>query len=112
MYTKSIIQQTVETMRAKYNFRTAIEQLMEKYNIEDSVFVLKNGFMHEVVEGYFVTENEYTNLAEAMSNCDINTMGIRIMGESFQTGKIYSRLSECADANKKVFDLKRLEDVR
>lgn len=112
MYTKSIIQQAVETMRAKDNFRTAIEQLMEKYNIEDSVFVLKNGFMHEVVEGYFVTENEYTDLAEAMSNCDINTMGIRIIGESFQTGKIYSRLSECADTNKKVFDLKRLEDVR
>ena len=112
MYTKSIIQQAVETMRAKDNFRTAIEQLMEKYNIEDSVFVLKNGFMHEVVEGYFVTENEYTNLAEAMSNCDINTMGIRIIGESFQTGRIYSRLSECADTNKKVFDLKRLEDVR
>ena len=112
MYTISIIQQAVETMRAKDNFRTAIEQLMEKYNIEDSVFVLKNGFMHEVVEGYFVTENEYTNLAEAMSNCDINTMGIRIIGESFQTGRIYSRLSECADTNKKVFDLKRLEDVR
>lgn len=112
MYTKSIIQQTVETMRVKDNFRTAIEQLMEKYNIEDSVFVLKNGFMHEVVEGYFVTENEYTDLAEAMSNCDINTMGIRVIGESFQTGKIYSRLSECADTNKKVFDLKRLEDVR
>lgn len=112
MYTKSIIQQAVETMRAKDNFRTAIEQLMEKYNIEDSVFVLKNGFMHEVVEGYFVTENEYTNLAEAMSNCDINTMGIRIIGESFQTGRIYSRLSECADTNKKVFDLKRLEDIR
>ena len=42
-------------MRAKDSLRTAIEQLMEKYNIEDSVFVLKNGFMHEVVEGYFVT---------------------------------------------------------
>ena len=112
MYTKSIIQQTVETMRVKDNFRTAIEQLMEKYNIEDSVFVLKNGFMHEVVEGYFVTENEYTDLSKAMSNCDINTMGIRVIGESFQTGKIYSRLSECADTNKKVFDLKRLEDVR
>lgn len=112
MYTKSIIQQTVETMRAKDNFRTAIEQLMEKYNIEDSVFVLKNGFMHEVVEGYFVTENEYTDLSEAMSSCDINTMGIRVIGNTFQTGKIYNRLSECADTNKNVFDLKRLEDVR
>ena len=41
MYTKSIIQQTIEALRAKDNFRAAIESLMEKYNIEDSVFVLK-----------------------------------------------------------------------
>lgn len=112
MYTKSIIQQTVESMRAKDSLRTAIEQLMEKYNIEDSVFVLKNGFMHEVVEGYFVTENDYNNLDEAISACDINTMGIRVMGNNFQTGKIYNRLSECVDTEKKVFDLKRLENVR
>ena len=112
MYTKSIIQQTVEAIRAKDSFKTSIENLMEKYNIEDSVFVLKNGFMNEVVEGYFVTENEYDNLDEAMSNCDVNTMGIRIIGNVFHTGKIYNRLSECVDSNKKVFDLKRLENVR
>lgn len=111
MYTKSLIQQNIEVIRAKDNFRSAIEQLMEKYNIEDSVFVIKNGFMHEVVEGYFVTENEYSSLSEAVSACNINTMGVRVIGNSFQVGKIYSRLSECED-NKKVFDLKRLEDIR
>ena len=111
MYTKSLIQQTVEALRAKDNFRVAIENLMEKYNIEDSVFALKNGFLHEVVEGYFATENEFTNLDEAVSACDINTMGIRVMGNTFQTGKIHNRLSECAD-DKKVFDLQRLEDIR
>ena len=31
MYTKSIIQQTVESLRAKENFKMAIENLMEKY---------------------------------------------------------------------------------
>lgn len=111
MYTKSLIQQNIEVIRAKDNFRSAIEQLMEKYNIEDSVFVIKNGFMHEVVEGYFVTENEYSSLSEAVSACNINTMGVRVIGNSFQVGKICSRLSECED-NKKVFDLKRLEDIR
>ena len=84
---------------------------MEKYNIEDSVFVLKNGFLHEVVEGYFVTEADFTNLTEAVSACDINTMGVRVIGNNFQTGKIHNKLSECAD-DKKVFDLKRLEDIR
>lgn len=111
MYTRSVIQQIAENVKAKDNFKVAIMQLMEKYNIEDSVFILKNGFLHEVVEGYFATEAEFNNLNEAISACDINTMGIRVMGNSFQTGKVHNRLSECAD-DKKVFDLKRLEDIR
>lgn len=112
MYTKSLIQQTVENLRAKDNFRVAIEQLMEKYNIEDSVFILKNGFIHEVVEGYFATIGaEYTTIDEAVSVCDINTMGIRVKENTFQVGKIYNRISECKDCDK-VFDLKRLEDIR
>lgn len=111
MYTKSIIQQTVERLQTKNQFKGAIAQLMEKYNIEDSVFVFRNGSMQEVVEGYFATENDYDNLDEAVSNCDINTMGIRIMGTKFQTGTIHNKISECS-ADKQVFDLKRLEDVR
>lgn len=111
MFTKSIIQQTVESMQAKSNFRIAIEQLMEKYNVEDSVFVFKNGTMHEVVEGYFVTENDYDNLNDAISACNINSMGIRVMGTKFQTGTICNKISECAN-DKKVFDLRRLQIVR
>jgi hypothetical protein len=111
MYTKSIIQQAVENIKAKDNFKAAIEQLMERYNIEDSVFILKNGFLHEVVEGYFVTESCYDNINEAISACDINTMGVRVIGNNFQIGKIHNILSECA-GDKKVFDLKRLEDIR
>jgi hypothetical protein len=111
MYTKSIIQQTAEAIRAKDNFKAAISQIMEKYNIEDSVFVMKNGFLHEIVEGYFAIENDFNNLDEAVSACDINTMGIRVIGNKFQTGKIRSSLCECAN-DKKVFDLKRLEDIR
>lgn len=111
MYTKSIIQQTIEALRAKDNFRAAIEQLMEKYNIEDSVFVLKNGFLHEAVEGYFVVEDDYDSLDVAISNCDINTMGIRVIGNKFQTGKLHRLISEC-DSNKQVFDLDKLETIR
>ena len=111
MYTKSIIQQTVEAMHVKSNFKAAIESLMEKYNIEDSVFVLKNGFLHEAVTGYFAVEADFTSLDEAVSACDVNTMGIRVMGDNFQTGKLHNTISECAE-NKKVFDLSRLEDIR
>lgn len=111
MFTKSIIQQTVEAFQTKNQFKSAIAQLMEKYNIEDSVFVFRNGSMHEVVEGYFVTENNYDNLDEAISACNVNTMGIRIMGTKYQTGTIHNKISECS-TDKQVFDLKRLENVR
>ena len=111
MYTKSIIQQKLETLRAKDNFRVAIEQLMEKYNIEDSVFVMRNGYLQEVVEGYFAVENDYDTITEAVSNCDMNVMGVRVMGNKFQTGKVHNRISECTE-DKKVFDLSRLEDIR
>lgn len=111
MYTKSIIQQRVESLRAKDNFRVAIEQLLEKYNIEDSVFVMNNGSLKEVVEGYFAVEQEFDVLSEAVSACDMGVMGIRVIGDKYQTGRIHNRISECAD-DKKVFDLSRLEDIR
>lgn len=111
MYTKSIIQQTVEKLQAKDNFRTALEQLMEKYNVVDSVFVMKNGTLHEVVNGYYTIEGNYETLDEAVRYCDMTCMGIRILGGIFQVGKIHNRLSEC-ESDKKVFDLSRLEDVQ
>ena len=111
MFTKSIIQLTVESLQTKAAFKSSIDNLMEKYNIEDSVFVFRNGVMQEVVEGYFVTENEFDNVSEAISMCDINTMGIRIIGNNFQVGTLYNKISECA-SDKKVFDLKRLKDIR
>lgn len=111
MYTKSIIQQAVEKLHEKDSFRIAIENLMEKYNIEDSVFIFKKGNMREVVEGYFVTDTDYTNLAEAISNCDPQTMAIRVIGENFQVGTIHSKLCDCPE-NKKIFDLQVLENIR
>lgn len=114
MYTKSVIQQKAEIINAKNDFKQSLEQLMEKYNIEDSVFVYagNNIGTQEVVEGYFVIDAEYDNINEAMSECDINSMGIRIIeNKNFQVGKIHNLISECEE-NKKVFDLKRLKDVR
>ena len=112
MYTKSIIQQTVEALRTKENFKAAIENLMEKYTIEDSVFVLKNGFLHEAVEGYFNVDYVYDSLDKAISECDSNNLVIRVMNNKvFQTGKLYSTLSECKE-DASVLDLYRLTAVR
>ena len=112
MYTKSIIQQAIESFKIKDDFRTAIENLMEKYNIEDSVFVIKNGYLNEVVEGYFSIENTYDSIEKAVSECNINSMGIRVMNNKlFQTGTIHKTIYECSP-EKQVFDLDRLEDIR
>ena len=115
MYTKSIIQQISETLHTKNDFRDMIEQLMEKYTIEDSVFVYANNrynSIYEVTDGYFVIENEYDNLNDAIAECDVTCMGVRIIdNKTFQTGKVHALISEC-NKSKKVFDLKRLKDVR
>lgn len=114
MYTKSIIQQKAEIINAKNNFKQSLEQLIEKFDIEDSVFVYAGNVagMKEIVEGYFVIDAEYDNINEAMSSCDITTMGIRIIeNDKFQVGKINALITEC-EKDKKVFDLKRLKDVR
>ena len=111
MYTKSIIQQTIERLHEKDSFRIAIENLMEKYNIEDSVFVFKKGNMREVVEGYFVTDSDYTNLADAISACDPQTMAIRVIGENFQVGTVHTKLCEF-ESNKRIFDLQVLENIQ
>ena len=112
MYTKSIIQQQIELFNTKDKFRRGIESLMEKYTIEDSVFILNSNNLFEATDGYFSLVNEYDNLNEAISNCDINTMGIRVMNDTkFQTGTLHNSITECKEGSS-VFDLKRLENVR
>lgn len=112
MYTKSLIQQNVELLKAKDAYRSSIERLMEKYNIEDSVFVFKNGQIYEAVEGYFEVENIYDSIEKAVSECNIYNSCIRVMNNSsFQIGKLHRTLSECKE-DSQVFDLDRLEEVR
>lgn len=112
MYTKSIIQQTIETLKIKENFKISIENLMEKYNIEDSVFIFKNGSLYEATEGYFNVDYVYDSLDKAFTDSKTADFAVRIMNNSvFQTGKLYKTLSECTEESK-VFDLYRLTSVR
>jgi hypothetical protein len=85
---------------------------MEKYNIEDSVFVFNNGFLREAVEGYFNVEYVYDSLDKAISESDSKNLVVRVINNSvFQTGKLYNTLSECKD-DSRVLDLYRLIAVR
>ena len=111
MYTKSIIQQRIEAIRAKDDYRMALESLMDKYTIEDSVFVYRNGKLFEATEGYFNVESIYDSLERAISECDMTTMGIRVVNNKrFETGKLYKSLLECNNDNQ-TLDLYSLKSI-
>lgn len=112
MQTKSNIQLIRESLAIKEGFRESISNIMDKYTIEDSVFTWRNG-LYECTDGYFEVISEHTSLDEAIKNvtCTL-TSGIRVINnEQFQVGTVHNRISECDNSNK-VFDLKRLENVR
>jgi hypothetical protein len=112
MQTKSNIQLIKEAIALKESAMLSLNNLMDKYTIEDSVFTFNNGLMYECTDGYFEVVNEYDNISEAVRNTDIKTQAIRVINNSsFQVGMVHSILSECS-ADNKVFDLKRLESVR
>jgi hypothetical protein len=97
MQTKSNIQLVRENLAVRDAFKSNIEELMEKWMIEDSYFTPSTkvlGEAEEVVKGYFVFEHEYNTFNEAVSNM---TQGytIRIINnQRFQIGKVYEKLSE------------------
>lgn len=94
MWTKSKIQLLKENLNYKDNFRNAIDSLMEKYTIEDSIFTYKNE-LFEVTRGYFDHVNNYNSLNEAINNiCD--GMVIRVKNnQEFEIGYLRTYLNEC-----------------
>lgn len=111
MFTKSKIQQITEALEYKNSFKEGLNQLMEKYNIEDSIFVFMNGQAKEVTKGYFTIQGEYDSLKEAISNCDLISNGIRIMeNNKFQVGYICGLLSACPKDGK-ILDISNIEYV-
>lgn len=110
MFTKSRIQQITESIQSKNNFKEGLDQLMEKYNIQDSIFVSLKGQAQEVTRGYFAITKEYNNLQDAINECDTRIEGIRIINnEKFQRGQVVGVLSACPkdceilDINQKIF---------
>lgn len=112
MLTKSKIQLLKEHYEIANNYREGLENLMNKYIIEDSVFTWNNGLV-ECTEGYFEVIGEYKNLNEAIKEVSSKSYtGIRILNNTdFQVGMIHTKISECNEDNK-IFDIKRLEIIR
>jgi hypothetical protein len=94
MWTKSKIQLIKENLNYKDNFRNAIDSLMEKYTIEDSIFTYKNE-LFEVTRGYFDHVNNYNSLNEAINNIG-DGMVIRVKNnQEFEIGYLRTYLNEC-----------------
>lgn len=112
MLTKSKIQLIKEQLEVSNDYREGLENLMDKYMIEDSTFVYKNGMVYEATLGYFVEKSVHTSLQDAVRACNINTCGIRIIeNKEFIVGELKKTLSECSN-DQKIFDITKLVDVR
>lgn len=102
MWTKSKIQIIKENLNYKDNFRNAIDSLMEKYTIEDSIFTYKNE-LFEVTRGYFDHVNNYNSLNEAINNIG-DGMVIRVINnQEFEIGYLRTYLNECK--SDKILDI-------
>jgi hypothetical protein len=107
MFTKSKIQQILESREHINNFSESLSYIMEKYNIEDSIFIYSNGSAKEVTKGYFEVICEYNSIKEAAKDIDLNTMGIRIINnDKFQLGNVKKLISEC-DREKTIMDINK-----
>lgn len=91
-------------IETKSEFKDGLNNLMEKYNIEDSIFAFSNGTVNEVCRGYFVESNEYEDLNEAINNmADLNQCIRIINNEKFVLGSVYTTLNENIS---KFYDIK------
>lgn len=113
MQTKSNIQLIREACELANNYKDGLHNLMEKYNIEDSIFVYKNSQVFEVTKGYFESVKEYDNLADAVRECwgKFDKMGIRIQNNTaFSVGHIHKYLNDCTTGSK-IFCIDNLQSI-
>ena len=100
MLTKSKIQLIREGLETLNDFRIGLENLMEKYNIQDSIFGYSNKGVYEVSNGYFEILQEYDNLKDAVRECynSLDKKAIRIVNNNkFEVGEIHMLRSECGE---------------
>ena len=112
MYTKSLIQQHLERIELLENFKQDVNELMDKYIIENSVFGMNyNGRAKEIVTGYFIIDESYENLDDCIRGLK-NNQYIQIESNNkFSTGSVEYNLFNCPQ-DKKVLDLETLNYVR
>lgn len=109
MQTKSNIQLVKEALQYKESFKECLSDLVNKYMVENSTFSF-NGSLKEEVNGYFVVENEYNTLDEAMSNFTPGQLVRVVENKKFQIGTVSEKLSNTSN-EKIVIDLSTGSEV-
>ena len=111
MLTRSKIQLIKEGIELANSFKDNLNDIMDKYLIEDNIFVYRDNKVFEVTSGYFEVLKEFDNLNEAISFCNLNNSGVRIIDNSrFIIGKIHKVISECNRDNQ-ILDIEKFNIV-
>lgn len=110
MNTKSKIQLISEEFELKNRFSESLQDMMEKYIIEDSVFVFNEGQLKEVVKGYFVIDKDVLNIREAVRSINMNNGAVHIKNNKLQVGTVYKTLSECP-RDKQIMDITNNSEI-
>lgn len=112
MYTKSLIQQHLERIDLLESFKLNLNDIMDKYIIENSVFgVTRNGSVCEITNGYFIEEDKYNSLDECIRGLKDNQYINILNNETFIAGVVENSLFNCPEQSK-VLDLETLKYVR
>jgi len=112
MFTKSLIQQHLESLNTLEVFSTNVKYIMDKYIIENSVFGSnRKGEVLEMTTGYFVEDKTFESLDDCIKNLKNNQYIQILENEKFITGEIQYNLFNCPN-DKKILDLETLQYVR
>ena len=110
MQTKSNIQLIKEAINLRNSFKDSLNNLMDKYTIEDSVFMY-NGGVKEVCKGYFEVIAENDSLQTSINEMTDVNEAIRIINnEKFQRGIVHQFLNECTEGSQ-IFDIESIEEL-
>lgn len=99
MQTKSNIQLLRESLKNRESFKDSVKSLIDRYLVEDSYIGFDGKYIKEYTKGYFVIENEFDNIDQAVDAMS-NGWVLRIIeNKTFQIGRIYDKLSDAKGDN-------------
>lgn len=112
MWTKSYIQLQVEKIEERAIFAENITKILEKYQIKDGVFGIKNKNTYELSKGYFIETKSFDDLNDLIKEMDQNTQAVRITEGKFILGNVFNNLSEIEDKHDNIFSIEYLDTIK